>query len=349
MRKAIYASDAAEGRALLARAPAIQLATTTASGRPILRILHAVLDEDVVAFHGAPVGEKVEGLGRHAVLSAHETVAEIPSWFLDPERACPATTYFTSVQVEGRLEEIVDPARKARILGALMTKFQPSGGYRPLDHADPMYAKAIDGLLVAGVHIDAIACKAKLGQNRKPEDRRHVVAELWKRGDPGDVAAVDLLVRRFPELAPASFAHGDFRLACGLDADDLDEVVALLDHAYWLAGVSAEEKRRAVVASGIVAARNGQGHIVAFARAVSDGLVAWIYDVVVAPEARGRGLGTWLFGRMLDHPAVRRARSVRLSTRDAMGLYERFGFRAFAVARIRSTHDSTFMIRQSGA
>ena len=349
MRKAIYASDAAEGRGILARAPVIQLATTTATGRPILRVLHAVIDEDLVAFHGAPVGEKIEGLGRHAVLSAHETVAEIPSWFLDPERACPATTYFTSVQVEGRLEEITDPARKARILARLMTKYQPSGGYRALDHTDPLYTKALDGLLVAGVPIDAIACKAKLGQNRKPEDRRLVVTKLWERGDPGDVAAVDLLLRRFPELTPASFVRDGYHLGCGLDAADLAQVETLLGNAYWLANVTVAEKRRAIASSSVVTARNDTGAIVAFARVISDGLVAWSYDVIVAPEERGRGLGSWLFGRLLDHPVVRHSRSIRLSTRDAMALYARFGFTEVAQAQIRPGHVSTMMIRQNGS
>jgi len=212
-----------------------------------------------------------------------------------------------------------------------------------------------------------------LGPDRSPavgerEGQRAVGVLLEERGELGaplgidalgaadmalDAAVLDEIGEREPEdlvgLPIDEAARPRESVEERLGRDDEAEAKTGGDHAFWLTGVSAEEKRRAILASSIVAARNTEGRIVAFARAVSDGLVAWIYDVVVSPEARGRGLGTWLVGRMLDHPAVRRARSARLSTRDAMGLYERFGFRAFAVARIRSTHDSTFMIRPSDA
>src|SRR5437660_1948594 len=99
MRKEIYRMDQAAARALLERAAVVRLATTAADGRPILRTVHGVLVDGAIAFHAAPVGEKMAGLGRPAVVAAEEVVAAIPSYFVDPERACPATTYYRSVQV----------------------------------------------------------------------------------------------------------------------------------------------------------------------------------------------------------------------------------------------------------
>ena len=178
MRKAIYASDAEEGRALLSRAPVIHLATTGDAGQPILRTLNAVVHEGWLCFHGAPAGEKMEGVGREAVIGAEEIVASIPSWFLDPVRACPTTTYYVSAQAAGRIEEIEDIARKAAVLDALMKKYQPEGGHEPIRADDPLYRKAVAGLLVAGMKLDRVACKAKLGQNRKPEERTRVLEHL---------------------------------------------------------------------------------------------------------------------------------------------------------------------------
>ncbi len=79
-------------------------------------------------------------------------------------------------------------------------------------------------------------------------------------------------------------------------------------------------------ASAWVGARAPDGTLVASARALSDGKVAWIYDVVVASPLRGRGLGKRLMTLLLDHPAVRGAARVKLDTRDAQELYARFGF-----------------------
>src|SRR6185369_2208507 len=118
-----------EAMALLGRARAVHVATTSASGEPIFRTLDFGIMGDRLVFHGAPVGEKIEALGRPAVVSVEEIVASIPSYFVDPERACPATTLYRSVQVHGTLDEVTDPADKARALEALMHKQQPEGGY----------------------------------------------------------------------------------------------------------------------------------------------------------------------------------------------------------------------------
>jgi ribosomal protein S18 acetylase RimI-like enzyme len=91
-----------------------------------------------------------------------------------------------------------------------------------------------------------------------------------------------------------------------------------------------------------VGARDGDGRLVATARAVSDSGTAWIYDVVVARDWRGRGLGRRLVELVLDHPAVRVAKTVRLATRDARGLYERYGF--VDVERWKRTFTETEMV-----
>lgn len=335
MRRAVYAGEEAEGWALVERAAVMHVATTGRDGRPILRVVHPVVvereGERVVAFHGAPAGEKMEGLGGRAVVSVHETVAEIPSWFSDPERACPATTFYVSAQVEGVLEAVSDPELKARVLGRLMQKYQPEGGHVPIRTDEPryreLYAKAVDGLLVAAVRVERLACKAKLGQNRKLDERRHIVAQLWKRGRAEDVAAVDLLTRRWPELAPAAFTAGDVTFRIALSAAEVDDALALLDGVYWLTDVPIGQRRLALARSSATILASRGERAIGFARAVSDGRTAWLYDVVVREDARGAGLGEAIVALLLDHPAVRGAKTVRLRTRDAMDFYRRFGFR----------------------
>lgn len=207
MRKAIYASSDEEGRALLARAQVVHLAMISERGAPILRAVNAVVVGEVLAFHGAPAGEKMEGVGRLVVAGAEEVVATLPSTFLDPESACSASTYYVSAQVEGVLEQVDDPARKARVLEALMAKYQPEGGYARVSADDPRYAKAIAGVLVAQIRLGRVSCKAKLGQNRTRAERRRVIEKLRERGAPGDAEAARMLLLRFPELDAESPEH----------------------------------------------------------------------------------------------------------------------------------------------
>lgn len=352
MRRAIYRGSEDEGRELLARAPVVHLAMVGEGGAPILRTVNAVVVGGALAFHGAPVGEKMEGVGRAVVAGADETVVTIPSYFIDPRRACPATTYYVSVQVDGVIEQIDDIVQKARVLAALMKKYQPEGGYAELTADDPLYTKAIAGLLVARIPLDRVTCKAKLGQNRKPEERMRVLEHLWRRGAPGDVDAIAMILARYPELGTPGFllprpelAGAGISLVCALAEGELEGAVDLLKSTYWLEDLARSQIEAAVTSStAIVAARDRSGHVVAFARAVSDGKCAWIYDVVVTPELRNGFVGSAVMEVLLDHPAVRNARHVRLTTRDAMPFYRRLGFVELAEAP-RYAWTSTEMIR----
>jgi N-acetylglutamate synthase-like GNAT family acetyltransferase len=126
------------------------------------------------------------------------------------------------------------------------------------------------------------------------------------------------------------------RLQGAVSVEETAEIVDLLEGQYWLSGVPRTEIGAAVLAStATVAARDSSGALVAFARAVSDGKCAWIYDVVVAESVRGSRVGSAVMEMLLNHPTVRSARHVRLTTRDAMSFYERLGFRDIVEVPLR--------------
>ncbi len=60
--------------------------------------------------------------------------------------------------------------------------------------------------------------------------------------------------------------------------------------------------------------------------AISTATFAYIADVFIDEEDRGRGLATWLIGTILEHPELQGLRRWMLVTRDAHGLYRKFGF-----------------------
>lgn len=339
MRKEIYRMDRDEAVRFLARAPMIHVASTTPTGAPLIRTVHGVIVDGAIAFHGAPAGEKMETIGREAVVSAEEVLASIPSYFIDPERACPATTYYHSVQVHGLIEEVTDPAAKARMLAALMAKYQPEGGHIPIDDEHPLYRKTVAGLLVLRVPLERLDGKAKLGQNRSAAELGHILERLWQRGLPGDPRAIDLVRAANAErLAPSGeaplltplflAAPEGVTLLCAPEPHHAEQAAALLVDAYWNQGLSAATIAASHLgATAWVAAVDSSSTLIGTARAISDRAKrAWIYDVMVAPTWRKRDLGRALVRLLLDHPAMRHVATVHLHTRDQQRLYEHFGF-----------------------
>jgi nitroimidazol reductase NimA-like FMN-containing flavoprotein (pyridoxamine 5'-phosphate oxidase superfamily)/ribosomal protein S18 acetylase RimI-like enzyme len=336
MRKEVFRSDAVRALALLGRAPTVHLATTTPEGQPVLRALDAVVLGDGVYFHGARAGEKTRCLGRPAVVSAEELVAHLPSWMTDPVRGCPATTLYRSVQVHGTLSEVADPSRKAQALEALVLRWQAPGRHQPITADHPLYRGEVEGTLVLRVDLARVDGKDKHLQNRKPEEVTRILAGLWERGEPGDPAAIEAIRAANPTvpLPPFLSAPEGLTLSVALGDGDAAQAEALLAGEYWWSDLP-----RALIApaqraaTAWVGARDPAGRLVAMARAVADGRNAGIYDVVVEPSHRGRGLGKRILELLLDHPAVRRALRVRLTTRDAQAFYARFGFADAAASR----------------
>lgn len=316
--------------AFLARADTAHFALTDEQGGPILRCLHVVLDEQALCFHASRQGTKLRGLGRTAVASVERTLAMVPSYAVDPERACPATTWYQSVQVRGTLTRVEDPQRKARVLQALMERLQGEGGHVPIaaDHA--LYERAIAGLEVLALPLEEVSGRAKIGQNRSDEQVRRALAVLWRRGDPGVDVAIELILDARPELGTPEFLQGPAgtRLCCRPRTSEVTRAVELVEREYWNVTTSRETLLRAHERAPIwVGARDEGGRLIATARACSDGgKHAWIYDVAVDPSWRGRGVGGAVLRLMLDHPQLRELRHVHLQTKDAGGFYAKYGF-----------------------
>lgn len=100
----------------------------------------------------------------------------------------------------------------------------------------------------------------------------------------------------------------------------------LSEQSYWAAGRSREAVERSVAGSCPYAVVGPQGQV-AFARVVTDEVTfAWICDVFVDPDHRGRGLGTWLVDAIRDDLTRDGVYRLLLATRDAHEVYGRLGF-----------------------
>jgi GNAT superfamily N-acetyltransferase len=121
----------------------------------------------------------------------------------------------------------------------------------------------------------------------------------WRRGTTGS--------RRIPRSSP------------------LDVVESLLGTSYWAADRLRETIQKSIRHSLCCGLYWGEKQV-GFARAVTDhATFYWLCDVVVDEAHRGHGLGKWLVECMVTTPELE-GRVGLLATRDAQGLYERYGF-----------------------
>ena len=129
-------------------------------------------------------------------------------------------------------------------------------------------------------------------------------------------------------MTAAAFAatRGDYELSDDPARLDVDAIHAFLSGAYWSVGIPRETVARAL-ANSLAFALYHRGATVGFARFVTDrATFAYLADVFVLPEFRGRGLAKWLLTCVLEHPELQGLRRWILGTRDAHGLYAKLGF-----------------------
>ena len=101
----------------------------------------------------------------------------------------------------------------------------------------------------------------------------------------------------------------------------------LSSESYWATGRSVERIQRSVDNSLSFGLYRGDEQI-GFARVVTDyATFAWLADVFVLEESRGRGLAKWLVEVIISHPQLQGFRRWVLATKDAHELYRRYGFR----------------------
>ncbi len=97
--------------------------------------------------------------------------------------------------------------------------------------------------------------------------------------------------------------------------------------SYWAQGLPRDVFDRSVAHSLCFALRDDAGDLRGFARVVTDkATFAYLCDVFVCVGVRGKGAGKALVSAIMEHPELLNLRRWMLATRDAHGLYARYGF-----------------------
>jgi N-acetylglutamate synthase-like GNAT family acetyltransferase len=127
--------------------------------------------------------------------------------------------------------------------------------------------------------------------------------------------------------------RGEFTISTDPAAVDVDAVHAFLSASYWAEGMPRETLERAIAGSIPFSVIHGEvgGGQVGFARVITDrATFAYLSDVYVLEAYRGRGLSVFLMDTIMAHPDLQKLRRFSLTTRDASGLYGRYGFTELA-------------------
>ena len=152
-------------------------------GKPYVVALNFVFFENSIFFHGAKEGKKIEAIksNPNASFLVVKPYSFIPSYFSDTMAACPATQFFASVLFEGTISFIEDGNIKAKVLNALMKKFQSEDSFEEISYEKAMYTKMLDKTAIFELNPQNISCKIKVGQNLNEEKRNRLMEKLKSR------------------------------------------------------------------------------------------------------------------------------------------------------------------------
>ncbi|MBP2167320.1 GNAT superfamily N-acetyltransferase [Erwinia toletana] len=132
-----------------------------------------------------------------------------------------------------------------------------------------------------------------------------------------------------PQLA--EWQRDDYLLSSDAAKLDIDWIHhQLSQHSYWAKDQPREMTLRSLAGSlpfGIYWQRQQVG----FGRLITDYTrFAYLSDVIIDAEHRGRGLGRWFAQSVVTHPDLPTVRRWLLATDDAHEVYRRAGWRAVA-------------------
>ena len=106
----------------------------------------------------------------------------------------------------------------------------------------------------------------------------------------------------------------------------------LSERSYWAKGRTLEVVKRSIDNSLCFGMYDQNKKMIGFGRVLTDYAVfAYLMDVFIIEEHRGKGLGKNLIDHIMNFKALRKLKRWQLATADAHGLYERYGFTALTM------------------
>ena len=123
----------------------------------------------------------------------------------------------------------------------------------------------------------------------------------------------------------------------GLDPGLIDELVAFYEREWWTDDRERDDVERMLEGCDLVISATAEGKLVGFVRAITDGVYrAAIFDLIVDPAWRRRGLGVELLERAHGHPVLAGCRRIELiCVEEMVPFYEKHGYELSSPEHLR--------------
>ena len=128
-------------------------------------------------------------------------------------------------------------------------------------------------------------------------------------------------------MSNISLSKGDYLISTDKRKLDINDVHEFLSKkAYWCLNIPIDKVQTAIENSlcfGVYKAEKQIG----FARVITDfSTIAYLGDVYILEEHRGKGISKWLIEIIMNHPQLQGLRRWILLTGDAHELYRKYGW-----------------------
>lgn len=125
-----------------------------------------------------------------------------------------------------------------------------------------------------------------------------------------------------------------FRVSTDRNELDFDVIYQFISQSYWAKGIPKSTMQKALDHSLCFGVFSAEQQQVGFARLITDyATFAYLSDVFIVDQYRGRGLSKFLIETVVSHPDVQGLRRMMLATSDAHGLYAQYGFKPIEQAQ----------------
>ena len=141
--------------------------------------MNFVFIDDTVYMHSHIRGEKLDNIKRNQKVGfeVDKNLEFLPSYFSDPTDASLADTLYISVVIKGNAGIVSDKQEKTNALNGLMKKYQPEGGYEPINpNMDVL--KQVEVIKIVP---ESLKGKYKIGQNMDMKSRVDLARKILER------------------------------------------------------------------------------------------------------------------------------------------------------------------------
>lgn len=128
-------------------------------------------------------------------------------------------------------------------------------------------------------------------------------------------------------MKPETYTQNNYTISSDSSRLDIAFIHGYLSRSYWAEEIPEEIVKKSIEHSLCFGVYKDDLQV-GFARVISDySTFAYLADVFIIEEERGKGLSKWLMECIMKHEQLQGLRNFCLLTRDAHTLYEKFGFK----------------------